>query len=172
MLRFLPIALSGVLLSGCLSSHPLTISQQTNADEAGKRVATNGEAGVNIRRDPRPAGPVTGAVPLYVVAGSCKRGSAAIEGNSYESCIKQEDEAKRRLSAEWKSYPVAARAECSASDGASYVELLTCFEVKDWMKHPDQIGGVTGTTSSQQAREENNPAGATTNPTALDVDQP
>jgi hypothetical protein len=52
---------------------------------------------------------------------------------------------------EWKSYPVTARAECSG-EGASYVELLTCFQVKDWMKHPDQIGGVTGTSSLQAKR--------------------
>jgi hypothetical protein len=48
-----------------------------------------------------------------------------------------------------ENYPVAARAECSGGEGASYVELLTCFQVKDWMKHPDQIGGVTGTGSAQ-----------------------
>jgi hypothetical protein len=166
MSRFLLITLSAVLVSGCLSSHPLATNRQSNFDKARDTVAINVDRRVNIWRDPKPTSPVlTVAVPRYPVERGCKSAGAAVEGNSYDGCLKQESEAKRQLNDEWKRYPVAAKAECSADDGVSYVELLACFEVKDWMKHPDKIGGVTGTASSQEAKEDGDRA-ATTSPAA------
>jgi hypothetical protein len=177
MLRSLLIAgLAGILISGCVSSysrlnHALTTTRQSDFGEAGKRIATSSDAVVGMRRDIRPVTPVTAVVPTYAFERSCRSGSSVIEGKPYENCIKQEDEAKRHLGEEWKSYPVAARAECSTVDGASYVELLTCFEVKDWMRHPDKIGGVTG-APSEQAREESGPTAAAPNSATSDDVQP
>jgi hypothetical protein len=172
MSRFLLIPLSAVLVSGCLSSHPLATNQQIHIDKASDTAAMNVDRRVNTWRDARLTAPVTVVVPFYPVERGCKSAGAAVEGDSYDGCLKQESEAKRQLSDEWKRYPVAARAECSAADGVSYVEMLACFEVKDWMKHPDKIGGVTGTASSQQAKEENDPPSLTNNPTSVDVGHP
>jgi hypothetical protein len=164
--RRLLIPLAAVLVSGCLSSHQMATSRLSNFDKASDTVAMNVDRRKYTSRDPEPAALVTVAVPLYPVQRGCQSAGAAIEGNSYDGCMKQESEAKRQLSDEWKSYPVATKAECSAADGVSYVEMLACFEVKEWMKHPDKIGGVTGSASSQQAKEDGDPAATTTNPPA------
>jgi hypothetical protein len=59
------------------------------------------------------------------------------------------------LTAEWENYPKEARYEC-ASDGRdswSYLEVMTCFQMLDWIKHPDSIGGVTGAGATHAKNE-------------------
>jgi hypothetical protein len=172
MLKFLVVAVSGVVLSGCLSSYPITTAAlvthpRSEDHDSSKKVAMNGDFAVH--RDVKPAVSVVSAAPLYAVERSCKNGSSAIEGSSYANCMKQEEEAKHHIREEWNSYPVTARAECSGGDGSSYVELLTCFQVKDWKKHPDQIGGVTGTGSLQAKGQSDQVEPATNRAAAEDI---
>ena len=90
--------------------------------------------------------PSRNAVPSYYVEKSCKTGSP--DNNSYESCLQQESAAKDDLTKGWKGYSAQARNECAPAShdpANSYVALMTCFEMLDWIKDPASIGGVTGT---------------------------
>jgi hypothetical protein len=90
--------------------------------------------------------PSHNAIPTYYVEKSCKTGSPT-DNNSYDSCLKQESAAKGELTKAWKGYSAEARNECAPATGDpanSYVALITCFEMLDWMREPASIGGVTG----------------------------
>ena len=86
------------------------------------------------------------AIPSHSVDKDCNSARASGNSGAYENCIQQERGAKDALAKEWEHYPKEARNEC-ASDGRdswSYLEVMTCFQMLDWIKHPDAIGGVTG----------------------------
>jgi hypothetical protein len=74
-------------------------------------------------------------VPTLDVSGTCK---PLVEDKSFvidtDRCLKSEQEARDQLTREWANFPAADRALCTqtASMGgtASYVELITCLEMK------------------------------------------
>ena len=87
------------------------------------------------------------AVPIYDVEKSCRSASEATQDKSgYEGCVADEKAAKEKITKEWSSYPAASRQECApvqiGSQSNSYVELMTCFEMQEWKKSLNDIGGT------------------------------
>ena len=75
-------------------------------------------------------------VPTINIAPSCR---AAAKGNvditqSYDSCIRSEEDARRVLVKQWNSFNAADRASChrltTTGTPGTYTELLTCLEMK------------------------------------------
>ena len=87
-------------------------------------------------------------VPRLDVAGACRAAAAAAEpGDKYDAdrCLKSENDARDQLKSQWANYPAADRSFCTqtATMGgtASYVELITCLELKrDVAKMPADLG--------------------------------
>ena len=75
-------------------------------------------------------------VPRLDVAGACRAGARAEPGIAYDAdrCLKSENDARDQLKAQWADFPAADRSLCTqtATMGgtASYVELITCLELK------------------------------------------
>lgn len=158
MPRIVIVVAACAFMSGCAA-----VGVDTNADpfamSAGDGKASAAELGGIVPRTTlasakiaRPiaaakTAPSRNAVPSYYVEKSCKTGSPA-DNNSYESCLQQESAAKDDLTKGWKGYSAQARNECAPAShdpANSYVALMTCFEMLDWIKDPASIGGVTGT---------------------------
>jgi hypothetical protein len=86
-------------------------------------------------------------VPRLDVAGACRAAAGADLGIKYDvdRCLKSENEARDQLKAQWASFPAADRSLCTqtATMGgtASYVELITCLELKrEVAKIPPDLG--------------------------------
>jgi hypothetical protein len=87
------------------------------------------------------------AVPNYDVDKMCKSApSIGDQSNPTAACAGDEKAAKERLVKAWPTYPASARQECTSNlqfdIGKSYVELETCFQMQDWKKHIDDVGGA------------------------------
>jgi hypothetical protein len=86
-------------------------------------------------------------VPRLDVAGACRAAAGADIGIKYdaERCLKSENDARDQLRAQWTNFPATDRSLCTqtATMGgtASYVELITCLELKrDVAKAPADLG--------------------------------
>jgi hypothetical protein len=79
---------------------------------------------------------LTGSVPTMDLARICKGErlgvSADQQESAYQSCLRDEQAARDKLTTEWAKFPVAARTTCAAlgREVFSYVEVLTCIEIK------------------------------------------
>ncbi len=78
-----------------------------------------------------------GALPTFNVEPSCRAAqAAALAGDGarvYGSCLSSERAARDQLKLGWGKIPVADRASCSEESAVvspSYVELLTCVELR------------------------------------------
>ena len=75
-----------------------------------------------------------GGVPNLEFAQGC-RDSARGDANFLAICMRDEQQARQKLSAEWETFPHADRTQCTAlarlGGGGlqSYVELITCLEM-------------------------------------------
>jgi len=160
--RILLFTAASALLTGCAA-----MGVDTNADPAGAlarektasadsgqatEAATDRGAGV-VAKPLRPiaqarAAPSSHAVPTYYVEKGCKTASKTPDSSGYDTCVREEVAAKDKVTKEWKGYEVQAFNDCvpaTRDPSNSYVELMTCFEMLDWIKNPESIGGVTGT---------------------------
>jgi len=79
--------------------------------------------------------PISDQVPNLNVTPSC-RGAAEIRiagAQSFDDCMKDENDARAQLARSWQSFSVRNRVNCTAEaslDGlASYVELLSCLQM-------------------------------------------
>jgi hypothetical protein len=86
-------------------------------------------------------------VPRLDVAGACRAAAGADIGIKYDAdrCLKSENEARDQLKAQWANFPAVDRSLCTqtATMGgtASYVELITCLELKrEVAKAPADLG--------------------------------
>ena len=86
-------------------------------------------------------------VPRLDVAGACRAAAGADLGVKYDAdrCLTSENAARDQLKAQWADFPAADRSLCTqtATMGgtASYVELITCLELKrDLAKAPADLG--------------------------------
>ena len=86
-------------------------------------------------------------VPRLHVAGACRAAAGADPILKYDSdrCLKSENEARDQLKAQWTNFPATDRSFCTqtATMGgtASYVELITCLELKrDAANMPKDLG--------------------------------
>jgi len=86
-------------------------------------------------------------VPRLDVAGACRAAAGADIGIKYDvdRCLKSENEARDQLKTQWANFPAPDRSLCTqtATMGgtASYVELITCLELKrEVAKAPADLG--------------------------------
>jgi len=158
MSRILLVIAASALMSGCAA-----LGVDTNADPTATSASDpqasadlSGSVDRSVSASPKIARPISAAktvpssyaVPSYYVEKGCKAASGNADSGGYDSCVRQEVAAKDKVAKEWKGYTVEALNDCipATRDPAnSYVELMTCFEMLDWIKDPASIGGVTGT---------------------------
>jgi hypothetical protein len=71
-------------------------------------------------------------VPVYDVAPACRAAVTVMPG-SFESCMKDEQNARAQLASSWDRFATPNRENCLQAEGAggtpSYVELLTCMQM-------------------------------------------
>src|SRR5437764_474229 len=86
-------------------------------------------------------------VPQLDVAKACRASAGADVGIKYDAdrCLQSENDARDQLKTQWANFPAADRSLCTqtATMGgtASYVELITCLEMKrDVAKAPADLG--------------------------------
>jgi hypothetical protein len=84
-------------------------------------------------------------VPTLDVSRTCRPIAAEDGALDTDRCLKSEREARGQLTREWSNFPAADRALCTqmATMGGlpSYVELITCLEMKrDVAKLPPDRG--------------------------------
>src|SRR4051812_4784216 len=87
------------------------------------------------------------AAPQLNVEPSCHASSGLdlADGQSFGTCMRDENEARDELAKNWSSYSGSARSRCAAEvkigGDPSYVELLECLEM-------DKIASPTSSTST------------------------
>jgi hypothetical protein len=147
----------------CLMSGCATRGVDVNADPFARKAAAMGAVGADlgdaVHRTALVSPNITQStslarsaslrdgVPSYYLEKSCKTRSSDADSGAFDSCVQQEAAARDKLTKEWKSYSAVAREECASASrdpANSYVALVTCFEMLDWIKDPASIGGVTG----------------------------
>jgi hypothetical protein len=86
-------------------------------------------------------------VPRLDVASACRAAAGADPGVKYDvdRCLKSENDARDQLKAQWASFPAADCSLCTQTatlgGSASYVELITCLELKrEVAKAPADLG--------------------------------
>jgi|SRR5690348_15391918 hypothetical protein len=72
--------------------------------------------------------------PAFDIARNCNAEAAgAVAGAGYESCTRDETEAKNELAKRWSQFDASQKKVCisesSTGGDQSYVELLTCLEM-------------------------------------------
>jgi hypothetical protein len=81
-------------------------------------------------------GAIAIAVPSLDMSAGCRPQSAVMgEIGNFTTCMKDEEEARKKLAKEWTTYPASTRAECAGDRASllnSYVELMTCIEMQAW----------------------------------------
>jgi hypothetical protein len=159
MFRVLLVIATCTLAGGCLNfaKNFLDVPQSGNADVGAEHVS-NIDPSVGAYPAPKRVVPSSVSLQSRDVEKGCKRADLAIDGVQAKDCVRQELEAKDKLAAEWKSHSVAERQDCASGPaGDSYIEVLTCLEMKDWAKRPEEIGGVTGNAVSPLASKISQP---------------
>jgi hypothetical protein len=90
---------------------------------------------------PAAAKPVA-AVPRLDVAQTCRAAAKLdlTDGQTFNSCMGDETEAKTELAKNWTSYSAAARSRCTAETmiggNPSYVELFECLDINKDLSQP------------------------------------
>ena len=89
-----------------------------------------------------PAAASAQSVPTLNITPTCRDIPADMGGGAKrdaDACLKSEDEAHTTLVKDWATYPAGDRSICTqtATMGgtASYVELLTCLEMRRDVRH-------------------------------------
>lgn len=93
-------------------------------------------------------------VPRLDVATACRAAAGMDPGIAYDTdrCLKSENEARDQLAKKWTSFPATDRSICTQTatlgGTASYVELITCLELKrDVATMPPDLGLETRPSS-------------------------
>ena len=85
---------------------------------------------------------VADRVPTFDIARSCKLDVAATTGlsvdQSMKACVSDENRARQKLATQWSKFPAASKASClpqeSIGGTPSYVSLLTCLQMGQWLR--------------------------------------
>ena len=92
-----------------------------------------------IMATPDIASAASANVPTVDIATTCRTSEKAITsifgpGNlaTFDSCMKQENDARAEIIKNWRGYPAGGRQRCINTTGymPSYVEWLTCLEME------------------------------------------
>jgi hypothetical protein len=79
---------------------------------------------------------LTASVPTMDLPSICRSEQSGVaadqQGQVYQNCMRDEQAAREELQRQWMRFPAAARATCTelGLDIQSYVEVLTCIEIK------------------------------------------
>jgi hypothetical protein len=109
------------------------------------------------------------SVPTIDIATTCRESERAITSifgpgtqQTFDSCMKQEQEAREQIVKNWGSFPAGGRQRCVNTTGymPSYVEWLTCLEMEQSVEAlrksgpaaTNPIGGTPTTTEGQSDR--------------------
>jgi hypothetical protein len=90
---------------------------------------------------------VADGVPPFDTAPSC-RAAAQVAPEGFNACMKDEQDARTQLTAQWDKFIASDRATCTQNEttggSPSYVELLTCLQMaRDARALPaDKMGGA------------------------------
>ena len=75
---------------------------------------------------------VAEGVPAFDTAPGC-RAAAQVAPKGFSACMKDEQDARTRLTSQWETFIASDRASCTQNEtiggSPSYVELLTCVEM-------------------------------------------
>jgi hypothetical protein len=109
------------------------------------------------------------SVPTVDIATTCRESEKAITSifgpgtlATFDSCMKQEQEAREQIVKNWMSFPAGGRQRCVNTTGymPSYVEWLTCLEMEQSVEAlrksgpaaTNPVGGSPATTEGQSDR--------------------
>jgi hypothetical protein len=88
---------------------------------------------------PNVASAASAGVPTVDIGTTCRESEKAIASifgpgiqQTFDSCMKQEKDAREQIVKNWRSYPAGGRQRCVNTTGymPSYVEWLTCLEME------------------------------------------
>ena len=75
---------------------------------------------------------VAEGVSAFDIAPSCRAAVAVMPG-SFEACMKDKQDARVQLAAQWETFIASDRATCTQNEttggSPSYVELITCLQM-------------------------------------------
>jgi len=85
---------------------------------------------------------VANGVPVFDVTRTCKLDLAATAGlsetESSKACVQDEKRAQKQLGSQWSKIPRSSKARCipleSVGGTPSYVSLLTCLQMNQWVR--------------------------------------
>jgi hypothetical protein len=88
--------------------------------------------------------------PELNIAPSCNGAAGAVSGRTRDSCMTDENAARRALDDRWKDFTARQHARCTAlvhmGGPPSYVELLTCLEMAEQARQIPDRGLMSGTS--------------------------
>jgi hypothetical protein len=160
MLRVLLVTVTCTLAGGCLNlgTNVVEVPLSKNTDFGSANASNTIDPSIKVSSPLKHPVLAAAAFPSHDLEGGCKRSDLSVDETRTKDCLRLESEAKLKLTQEWKSHSLAERQDCAAGlAGESYVEVMTCLEIKDWAKQPDQIGGVTGNAVSPLASKMSQP---------------
>ena len=103
--------------------------------------------------------PVSDRVPKLNVEATCKatvatdKSMALDLAQSFDDCMRDENAAQQQLGTIWLSNSVELRNRCegeaTAGGSDSYVDLLTCIQMADWVKSPSPATKLRGASKNR-----------------------
>jgi hypothetical protein len=106
--------------------------------------------------------PVSDRVPELKVEALCKATAADDKATglalpqSFADCMRDETTAQQQLSTVWSTAPVPLRDSCEgeATSGGSqsYVDLLTCIQMAEWVKSPSSATRLRGASKTRNSQ--------------------
>ncbi|GLR88025.1 hypothetical protein [Bradyrhizobium iriomotense] len=106
--------------------------------------------------------PVSDRVPELKVEAMCKATTADDKANgialpqSFADCMRDETTAQQQLNTVWGAAPSSLRNSCEveATSGGSqsYVDLLTCIQMAEWVKSPSTATRLRGAGKDRNSK--------------------
>jgi hypothetical protein len=104
-------------------------------------------------------------VPVFNVKPTCQGTEVAAvnPGQTLDTCLQKEEAARDQLSKSWASFPARDRTECSGAatiGPPSYVDLLTCLEMRREVRLPpiETTGSATTSGATNLRQRQPTPA--------------
>ena len=106
--------------------------------------------------------PVSDRVPELKVEASCRATTATDKtmglalSQSFDDCVRDELAAQKQLSTVWSTAPSPLRDSCEgeATTGGtqSYVDLLTCIQMAEWVNSPSTATRLRGASKRRNSQ--------------------
>lgn len=106
--------------------------------------------------------PVSDRVPELKVEALCKATAADDKAmglalaQSVADCMRDESAAQKQLNTVWSAVPIPLRDSCEgeavAGGSQSYVDLLTCIQMAEWLKSPSSAVRLRGASKNRNSQ--------------------